>query len=280
MKTIRTEQITEAVSRLCQESNFFLNNDMISALWKAKDKEISKSGKNILQQIIENSDIAADKEIPLCQDTGFTVVFVEYGQEIRLEGGSLTDAINNGVRRGYTEGYLRKSIVGNPLSRINTQDNTPAVIHTEIVPGDELKITVAPKGGGSENMSGLTMLKPAQGIEGVKDFVLNQVIKAGPNPCPPIVVGVGIGGTMEKCALLAKKALLRQIGVHNQDQRIAELEAELLKKINETGIGPQGLGGITTALAVNIEVFAAHIASLPVAVNINCHVNRHKTAVL
>ncbi len=280
MKTIRTEQITEAVSRLCQESNFFLNNDMISALWKAKDKEISKSGKNILQQIIENSDIAADKEIPLCQDTGFTVVFVEYGQEIRLEGGSLTDAINNGVRRGYTEGYLRKSIVGNPLSRINTQDNTPAVIHTEIVPGDKLKITVAPKGGGSENMSGLTMLKPAQGIEGVKDFVLNQVIKAGPNPCPPIVVGVGIGGTMEKCALLAKKALLRQIGVHNQDQRIAELEAELLKKINETGIGPQGLGGITTALAVNIEVFAAHIASLPVAVNINCHVNRHKTAVL
>lgn len=247
---------------------------------KAYDHELSLTGKEIIQQLLKNADIARSEEVPMCQDTGFTVVFVELGQDVHIEGGSLEDAINEGVRRGYTEGYLRKSIVGHPLERVNTGDNTPAVIHVKLVPGDKMKIIVAPKGGGSENMSGIKMLKPAEGIEGVKKFVLDTVKNAGPNPCPPIIVGVGIGGTFEKCALLAKEALLRPVGTPNSRPEIARLENELLDEINSTGIGPQGLGGRYTALAVHIEIYPAHIASLPVAVNINCHASRHKETVL
>lgn len=229
---------------------------------------------------MENAKIANEENVPMCQDTGYAVFFVELGQEVHIVDGYLYDAINEGVRKGYQEGYLRKSIVGHPLLRQNTGDNTPAVIHTTVVPGDKISITIAPKGGGSENMSGIAMLKPAQGVEGVKNFVLEQVKKAGPNPCPPIVVGVGIGGTFEKSALLAKEALLRPIGQKNPLPDIAELEDELLTKVNQLGIGPQGLGGRTTALAVHVEIYAAHIASLPVAVNINCHATRHKSVVL
>lgn len=230
--------------------------------------------------MLENAGIASAESIPMCQDTGFAVVFAQLGQEVHIVNGDFNDAINEGVRKGYHEGYLRKSIVGNPLSRVNTGDNTPAVIHTKIVPGENINITVAPKGGGSENMSALKMLKPAEGVEGVKNFVLDTIKNAGPNPCPPLIIGVGIGGTMEKCALLAKEALLRTVGKPHPLEDITQLEQELLEKINKLGIGPAGLGGRTTALAVHIEIFGAHIASLPVAVNINCHAARHKSVVI
>lgn len=230
--------------------------------------------------MVENANIAAAESLPMCQDTGVAVVFVEMGQDVHLINGDFTEAINEGVRRGYREGYLRKSMVGHPLERVNTGDNTPAVIHLKLVPGDQIKITVAPKGGGSENMSALKMLKPAEGVEGVKKFVLDTIRNAGPNPCPPLIIGVGIGGTMEKCALLAKEALLRPVGQPHPLPDIAKLEQELLVSINRLGIGPSGLGGITTALAVHIEIFGSHIASLPVAVNINCHAARHKSVVI
>lgn len=257
-----------------------MGQDVLDAIKSAYEKEQSVTGKDILQQLIENAQIAKNESVPMCQDTGFAVIFLELGQEVHIEGGNLEDAINEGVRKGYTEGYLRKSIVGHPLERVNTGDNTPAVIHTRIVPGDKLKITIAPKGGGSENMSTLKVLKPAQGVEGVKDFVLESVKAAGPNPCPPIIVGVGIGGTFEKAALLAKESLLRPVGQPSSDPYAAKLEKELLELVNKTGIGPQGLGGKTTALAVHVNVYPAHIASLPVAVNINCHAARHKEVVL
>jgi len=239
-------------------------------------KEESPLGKDILQQIVENAEIAAKEEVPICQDTGFAVIFVELGQEVRVVDGDFNEAINEGVRQGYTDGYLRKSIVEDPIRRKNTGDNTPAVIHFEIVPGDKVKIVVAPKGGGSENMSEVKMMKPADGVEGLKRFVVERVEKSGGNPCPPVVVGVGVGGTFEKCAFLAKKALLREVGSKHPDPYYAELEAELLEKINRSGVGPQGLGGRTTALAVHIEAHPCHIASYPAAVNLNCHAARHK----
>lgn len=262
------------------EANFFLGQDMIDAFENAYEKELSLTGKEIIEQLIKNAEIARTEEVPMCQDTGFAVVFVELGQEVHIAGGTLEDAINEGVRRGYTQGYLRKSIVGHPLERVNTGDNTPSVLHLKLVPGDNLKITLAPKGGGSENMSAIKMLKPAEGVEGVKKFVLDTVKAAGPNPCPPIIVGVGIGGTFEKSAIIAKEALLRSAGSPSPRPEIASLEKELLEEINKTGIGPQGLGGRYTALAVHIEIYPAHIASLPVAVNINCHASRHKEIVL
>ena len=242
--------------------------------------EESPVGREIFSQLVENAEIARAEQVPMCQDTGFAVVFVELGQDAHITGGPLNDAINAGVAKGYTEGYLRKSIVGHPLERKNTGNNTPAIIHTEIVPGDRLKITIAPKGGGSENMSGVRMLKPSDGIEGVKKFVVELVKSAGSNPCPPIIVGVGIGGTMDKAAVLSKKALLRRIGEHNPNPQDAELEKELLRLVNNTGVGPAGLGGRITALAVNVETFPCHIASLPVAVTIQCHAARHKEAIL
>jgi len=253
---------------------------MLEGLQKAYRQETSQNGKEIIRQLIMNAEIAREERVPICQDTGFTVVFVELGQDVRIVGGDFYEAINEGVRKGYKEGYLRKSIVGHPLERKNTGDNTPAVIHTKIVPGDNLRLIVAPKGGGSENMSALKMLKPSEGVEGVKKFVVDVVKDAGPNPCPPVVVGVGIGGTFEKAAQLSKEALLRKLGERSKYPDIAGLEQELIDEINRLGIGPQGLGGKTTALAVNIEIYAAHIASLPVAVNINCHAARHKEAVL
>ena len=280
MKKVKCDDIIEVVSRMCQEANYYLGDDILQSFKDNLQKEKSPLGINILEQLIENAEIARTERMPMCQDTGFAVFFVEVGQEVTIEGGLLEDAINEGVRRGYTDGYLRKSIVGHPLERKNTGDNTPAIIYTTLVAGDGLSITIAPKGGGSENMSGVKMLKPSQGVEGVKEFVLETVDKAGSNPCPPIVVGVGIGGTMEKAALLAKKSLLRPVDKRHEDPSIAALETELLEKVNKLGIGPQGLGGTTTALAVNIEIFPAHIASLPVAVNINCHASRHKTALL
>lgn len=280
MRNINVAEVTAAVAELCKKANFELGEDVLDAFKRALADELSLTGKDILQQLIENARIAREEEVPMCQDTGFAVVFLEVGQEVHFTGGDLYAAVNEGVRRGYTEGYLRKSIVGHPFRRQNTGDNTPAVIHTRIVPGDRVKITVAPKGGGSENMSALRMLKPAEGEEGVKRFVLEVVKNAGPNPCPPLVVGVGIGGTMEKAALLAKEALLRPLGKHHPDEDIARLEEELLGAINRLGIGPQGLGGRVTALAVHVEVFPCHIASLPVAVNLNCHASRHKEIVL
>lgn len=252
----------------------------MEAFKKAQEEEISLTGKGILQDLIVNAEIACEEQAPMCQDTGYAVIFLELGQDVRIEGGDLYEAINEGVRKGYTEGYLRKSIVGHPLERKNTGDNTPAVIHTKIVPGDKLRIIVAPKGGGSENMSAIKMLRPADGVEGVKKFVIDTVKAAGPNPCPPIVVGVGIGGTFEKAAMLAKEALLRELGEKSKYPDIAKLEEELLSEINKLGIGPQGLGGKTTALGVHIEIYAAHIASLPVAVNLNCHAARHKEVTL
>ncbi len=262
------------------DANYFLGQDMIDALQNAYDKEISLTGKEIIKQIMDNAVVAKSEEVPMCQDTGFAVVFVELGQDVHIEGGSLEDAINEGVRRGYTDGFLRKSIVGHPLERENTGDNTPAVVYYKLVPGDNLKITVAPKGGGSENMSAIKMLKPAEGLEGVKQFVLDTVLAAGSNPCPPVIVGVGIGGTFEKAAMLSKESLLRAVGTPNPRPDIAVLEKELLNSINNLGIGPQGLGGRITALAVHVNVYPAHIASLPVAVNINCHANRHKEIIL
>ena len=280
MKTIDVGKITETVERLCIDANYYLNDDIAESLKKSLSLEESGTGKLVLQQLIKNAEMAKNQKMAICQDTGMAVVFVDIGQDVHITGGNLTDAINEGVRRGYQNGYLRKSVVRNPIDRVNTGDNTPAIIHYNIIEGDSLKITVAPKGFGSENMSALKMLKPSDGIEGVKDFVIDTVRKAGPNPCPPVVVGVGVGGTMEKAALLAKKALLRPINKRNNDSSIKNLEEELLERINKLGIGPAGLGGRVTALAVNVEIFPTHIAGLPVAVNINCHAARHAEAVL
>lgn len=274
MRTIDTETIIKTVSEMCIEASHFLTPDMKEALDKAKENEISPLGKQVLDQLSENLRIAGEDMIPICQDTGMAVIFAEVGSDVHVEG-SLTDAINEGVRRGYVDGYLRKSVVGDPLLRVNTGDNTPAVIHYDIVPGDKLKLTLAPKGFGSENMSRIFMLKPADGEEGVKNAILSAVKDAGPNACPPMVVGVGIGGTFEKCALLAKKALTREVNKRSDIEWVRNMEEELLDRINRSGIGPGGLGGSTTALAVNINTYPTHIAGLPVAVNICCHVNRH-----
>ena len=275
IRTIRVEEIAKNIKEMCIEANHFLSPDMAEAMKCAEKNEEAPLGKQILEQLQENLKIAGEDMIPICQDTGMAVVFLEIGQDVHLEGGALEDAVNEGVRQGYVEGYLRKSVVGDPLIRENTKDNTPAVLHTRIVDGDQVKIKVAPKGFGSENMSRVFMLKPAEGIEGVKDAVLTAVKDAGPNACPPMVVGVGIGGTFEKCALMAKEALTREVGSHSEIEYVKELEEELLTKINSLGIGPGGLGGTTTALAVNINTYPTHIAGLPVAVNICCHVNRH-----
>lgn len=275
IRTIRVEEITKNIKEMCIEANHFLSPDMAEAMKCAEKNEEAPLGKQILEQLQENLKIAGEDMIPICQDTGMAVVFLEIGQDVHLEGGALEDAVNEGVRQGYVEGYLRKSVVGDPLIRENTKDNTPAVLHTRIVDGDQVKIKVAPKGFGSENMSRVFMLKPAEGIEGVKDAVLTAVKDAGPNACPPMVVGVGIGGTFEKCALMAKEALTREVGSHSEIEYVKELEEELLTKINSLGIGPGGLGGTTTALAVNVNTYPTHIAGLPVAVNICCHVNRH-----
>ena len=275
IRTIRVEEITKNIKEMCIEANHFLSPDMAEAMKCAEKNEEAPLGKQILEQLQENLKIAGEDMIPICQDTGMAVVFLEIGQDVHLEGGALEDAVNEGVRQGYVEGYLRKSVVGAPLIRENTKDNTPAVLHTRIVDGDQVKIKVVPKGFGSENMSRVFMLKPAEGIEGVKDAVLTAVKDAGPNACPPMVVGVGIGGTFEKCALMAKEALTREVGSHSEIEYVKELEEELLTKINSLGIGPGGLGGTTTTLAVNINTYPTHIAGLPVAVNICCHVNRH-----
>lgn len=275
MRTIQVTRITDAVKEMCIEANHQLSPDMCSVFEKAVREEKAPLGRQILEQLSENLQIAAEDMIPICQDTGMAVIFMEIGQEVHFEGGILEDAINEGVRRGYVEGFLRKSVVSDPLVRENTKDNTPAVIHYQLVPGDKVKITVAPKGFGSENMSRVFMLKPADGMEGVKNAVLTAVKDAGPNACPPMVVGVGIGGTFEKCALMAKQALTRPVGEHSSIPYIKEMEEELLARINKTGIGPGGLGGSTTAFAVNINTYPTHIAGLPVAVNICCHVNRH-----
>lgn len=275
MRNISAEIITNNIKEMCIEANHFLSPDMKRVFEKAADEETSALGKQILGQLKENLEIAGADMIPICQDIGMAVVFMKVGQDVHIEGGSLTDAINEGVRQGYVEGYLRKSVVRDPIERENTKDNTPAVIHYDIVPGDKIDITIAPKGFGSENMSRVFMLKPADGIEGVKDAVLTAVKDAGPNACPPMVVGVGIGGTFEKCALLAKKALTRDLDGERPSGYVRELEDELLEKINALGIGPGGLGGSKTALAVNVETYPTHIAGLPVAVNICCHVNRH-----
>lgn len=275
IREIDTTVITENIKEMCIEANHFLSKDMDEILKEATEKETSMLGKKILDQLQENLKIAGEEMIPICQDTGMAVFFVEVGQDVHFTGDAIEDAINEGVRRGYAEGYLRKSVVGDPILRENTKDNTPAVIHYSIVPGDKVKITFAPKGFGSENMSRVFMLKPADGIEGVKDAILTAVKDAGPNACPPMVVGVGVGGTFEKCAILAKKALTRSAGTHSTIPYVAEMEKEMLTKINQLGIGPGGLGGKTTALAVNIETYPTHIAGLPVAINICCHVNRH-----
>lgn len=279
MRKIKTEEIINNVKEMCIEANLELAPDMKEALVSAKENETSEIGCKILSDLEENIKIAKEDSIPICQDTGMAVVFVEVGQDVKVKG-SLTDAINEGVRQGYTEGYLRKSVVSDPIERVNTNDNTPAVIHYDIVEGDQIKITLAPKGFGSENMSKIVMLKPADGIEGVKEVVINAVKDAGPNACPPMVVGVGIGGTFEKCAYLAKKALARSIDSKNENEFYADLEDELLEKINKIGIGPGGLGGTQTALGVNVETYPTHIAGLPVAVNICCHVNRHVTRMI
>ena len=275
MRTVKTKQITENIREMCIEANHFLTGDMTEALDRARESEKAPLGKQILQQLQENLQIAGEDMIPICQDTGMAVVFAEVGQDVHIVGCLLEDAIREGVRRGYTEGFLRKSVVKDPLIRENTKDNTPAVIHYTITSGDKIRLTLAPKGFGSENMSRIFMLKPADGIEGVKNAILTAVKDAGPNACPPMVVGVGIGGTFEKCALMAKQALTRPVNEHSLIPYVKEMEEELLEKINKTGIGPGGLGGSTTALAVNINTFPTHIAGLPVAVNICCHVNRH-----
>ena len=280
MRTIDVGMITENIKEMCIEANHFLSGDMQEALEQAQKAEKAPLGRQILQQLQEYMKTAGEDMIPICQDTGMAVIFMEIGQEVHFEGGGLEDAIHEGVRRGYTEGYLRKSVVADPIYRENTKDNTPAIIHYEIVPGEQVKITVAPKGFGSENMSRVFMLKPADGIEGVKNAILTAVKDAGPNACPPMVVGVGVGGTFEKCALLAKKALTRPVNERSAIPYVRELEEELLKRINESGIGPGGLGGTTTALAVNVNTYPTHIACLPVAVNICCHVNRHAVRVL
>jgi len=281
IREIDYNKVLETVSELCMTANYDLGEDVVEALRKAYEHEESPTGRSILDQILKNAEIGHNERIPICQDTGFTVFFVEIGDEVRIVGGNLTDAIRDGVRKGYIEGYLRKSIVNDPVfDRKNTGDNTPPIIHYEHIKGDRLNLICAPKGGGSENMSEVRMMKPADGIEGIKDFVVERVRKSSGNPCPPVIVGVGIGGTFEKCAWLAKKALTRKLGEPNPDSRFAAVERELLERINSLGIGPMGLGGRTTALAVHIETFPCHIASMPVAVNLNCHAARHKSASL
>ena len=275
IRTIQTDEITKNIKEMCIQANHYLSADMDAAMKRAADTEQSELGKKILHQLQNNLKIADEEMIPICQDTGMAVIFLEVGQDVHFEGTAIEDAVNEGVRQGYTEGFLRKSVVGDPLIRENTKDNTPAVIHYSIVPGDQVKITMAPKGFGSENMSRMFMLKPADGIEGVRHAILTAVKDAGPNACPPMVVGVGIGGTFEKCALLAKQALTRPVDEHSDIPYVKDLEEEMLSKINQLGIGPGGLGGTTTALAVNINTYPTHIAGLPVAVNICCHVNRH-----
>lgn len=280
MRQIEAAKVTETIKKLCIDANYYLGADIRNRLDKAHKEEDWDIAKGIISKIIKNADIAKNEAMPMCQDTGMACVFIEMGQEVNVVNGSLEDAINEGVRQGYEEGYLRKSVVKDPLDRVNTKDNTPAIIYYDIVPGDKFKITVAPKGFGSENMSQIKMLKPSDGLEGVKNFILKVVEEAGPNPCPPIVVGVGIGGTFDKAANLAKKALIRPVDIRNKNSFYADLENEMLEKINELGIGPQGFGGKTTALAVNIETYPTHIAGLPVAVNINCHATRHADAEL
>lgn len=280
MRTINTEEIIKNVKEMCMEVNIRLSDDVKNAILEGKKKEESVIGKQILGQLEQNMGIALENQIPICQDTGMTVVFLKIGQDLHMEGGFIEDAVNEGIRQGYRDGYLRKSVVGDPLIRENTKDNTPGVVHYEIVPGDTLEITVAPKGFGSENMSRVFMLKPADGVEGVKNAIIESVEAAGPNACPPMVIGVGIGGTFEKCALLAKKALTRDLNSHSPIPHIRALEEEMLEKVNKLGIGPGGLGGKVTAIGLNIETYATHIAGLPVAVNICCHVNRHIRRVL
>lgn len=280
MREIDVNDIIDAVRELCIRANCVLNDDVYNALENAKNNEKSEIGKEILCQLTDNADIAKNENVPICQDTGMAIVFVELGQEVHIKGGLLTDAINEGVRRGYRDGYLRKSVVADPFLRENTKDNTPAIIHYDIVEGDKIKIIVAPKGFGSENMSKIYMLKPSAGIEGAKDAIVQAVDEAGPNPCPPMVVGVGVGGNFEMAALLAKKALLRPIGSHSDKPHLREMEEELLERMNSLGIGPQGLGGITTVLGVNVESFPTHIAGMPIAVNISCHVTRHAEVIL
>ncbi|MDU5107404.1 MULTISPECIES: fumarate hydratase [unclassified Clostridium] len=280
MREIHINEIQEAVENLCIDANYNLSKDVVNSLDKAKKEETWNLAEDILDKIIINAEIAKSERMPICQDTGMACVFIEIGQDVHVVGGNLQDSINEGVRRGYDKGYLRKSVVRDPIDRVNTKDNTPAIIYYDIVPGDKLKITVAPKGFGSENMSQIKMLKPSDGIEGVKDFIIKVVKEAGPNPCPPMIVGVGIGGTFEKAAYLSKKALIRPIDSKNESKFYADLEDELLIKMNELGIGPQGFGGKTTALGINIETFPTHIAGLPVAVNISCHATRHKEVIL
>lgn len=280
MREISVNLIKDKIRDLCIDANYFLGDDIKDSLIHFKNNEKSEIGKDILGNIIENAKIAKEEQLPICQDTGVACVFLEIGQDVHLIDGNLEEAINSGVREGYEKGYLRKSVVKDPINRINTNDNTPAMIYYDIVPGDRVKITVAPKGFGSENMSKLAMLKPSDGLEGVKDFILKVVEDAGPNPCPPMVVGVGIGGTFDKAAYLAKKALLRPVNEENKNEFYANLEKELLEKINDLGIGPQGFGGLTTAIGINIEVYPTHIAGLPVAVNINCHATRHKDCII
>lgn len=280
MRNISSINITKAIKEICIEANYYIPEDVITKIEEAKKSEPWSMAKDILDKILTNIEIAKNEDVPVCQDTGMACVFIEIGQDVHIIDGLLENAINEGVRQGYNEGYLRKSVVEDPLIRVNTKDNTPAIIYYDIVPGDKLKITVAPKGFGSENMSQIKMLKPSDGIEGVKDFVLNVVKEAGPNPCPPTVVGIGIGGTFDKAAYLAKKALIRPLKERNPEELYANLENEILEKINNLGIGPQGFGGKTTALKVNIETYPTHIAGLPVAVNINCHVTRHKSILL
>jgi fumarate hydratase subunit alpha len=281
VREIKAKEITGTVSRLFQEACHYLPQDVIDAIKRGREAEESPVGREVLGRIMENIEISAEGEVPLCQDTGSAIVFLELGQEVHITGGDLYSAINEGVRQGYAEGYLRKSMVAQPFSaRANTKDNTPAIIYTDIVPGDKLRIIAKPKGGGAENMSRLAMLKPAQGRQGIIDFVVKTVDEAGSNPCPPVIVGVGIGGTVEKCVMLAKRALLREVGKPNPDGEFAELEREILRRVNNLGIGPMGYGGRTTALAVHVEVFPAHIASMPVAVNMQCWCARHKEATL
>lgn len=280
MRVIKYGDIVARTKALCLDANRHLPADVFGALKRAQEQEVSPLGKNVLDTILENAEIARTKSMALCQDTGMVVVFAEVGQDARIEGGLLTDAIDEGVRQAYDEGYLRKSVVGDPLERVNTGDNTPAVVHVSLVAGDQLRLTVAPKGFGSENMSALRMLKPAEGVQGVKDFIVETVTKAGGNPCPPIIIGVGIGGTFEKAALMAKRSVLREIGSKHPKPHLAQLEEELLELVNKTGVGPQGFGGTQTALAVFVDTYPTHIAGLPVAVNINCHVARHVEAIL